>query len=110
MSTQHQKTWHQKHRENLTFGQRVADGVKFLFKEEFTPSHVDKLFYFLAPLAIFTAAICVFAVIPFGSVLPIDAAVAASGPPPLPLSRDGRGEEGMVRLMVAPGLDVGVMY
>ncbi len=84
-----------------------------------------------------------FAVVPLGSVLPLDLGaiddvfglqraadphplplsrdgrgeevaeqpVRASGPHPLPLSRDGRGEEvRSVRLMVAPGLDVGVVY
>ena len=30
-------------------GQPIADGVKFIFKEEFTPGHVDKLLYFVAP-------------------------------------------------------------
>ncbi len=27
-------------------GQPLADGLKFIFKEEFTPAHVDKLLYF----------------------------------------------------------------
>ena len=31
-------------------GQPLADGLKFIFKEEFTPSHVDKPLYILAPL------------------------------------------------------------
>ena len=34
-------------------GQPLADGVKFLFKAEFTPGHVDKSLYFLAPVVIF---------------------------------------------------------
>lgn len=51
-------------------GQPIADGVKFIFKAELTPSRVDKVVYFLAPMVIFTAAVVVFAVIPFGSVLP----------------------------------------
>ena len=51
-------------------GQPLADGVKFLFKAEYTPAHVDKGLYFFAPMTIFVTAIAVFAVIPFGSFLP----------------------------------------
>src|SRR5215813_8107956 len=51
-------------------GQPLADGLKFIFKEEFTPSHVDKWLYRLAPIIILTAAVAIFAAIPFGSVLP----------------------------------------
>src|SRR3989304_4919719 len=51
-------------------GQPIADGGKFIFKAEFTPGNVDKYVYFLAPMLILMAAIVVFAVIPFGSVLP----------------------------------------
>ena len=60
-------------------GQPMADGVKFIFKEEFTPSHVDKVLFFVAPMTIFVAAIAVFAVIPFGSVLPPDVFPASWG-------------------------------
>src|SRR5438270_13724313 len=41
-------------------GQPLADGVKFFFKAEYTPAHVDKGLYFLAPLAIFISALAVF--------------------------------------------------
>src|SRR6476619_60396 len=30
-------------------GQPVADAVKFLLKEEFTPGHVNKFYYWIAP-------------------------------------------------------------
>ena len=51
-------------------GQPLADGMKFFFKAEFTPDHVDKALYFLAPVVMFVTAIAVYAVIPFGSLLP----------------------------------------
>src|SRR5215475_9715561 len=51
-------------------GQPLADGLKFIFKEEFTPGHVDKALFGLAPIVIQAAAIATFAAIPFGSVLP----------------------------------------
>jgi NADH-quinone oxidoreductase subunit H len=79
-------------------GQPLADGVKFLFKEEFTPSHVDKVLFFVAPLAIFIGALVVFAVIPLGSVIPSDLFPASWG-----ITEP-------IRLMVAPDVDVGMVY
>ena len=79
-------------------GQPLADGVKFLFKAEFTPSHVDKVLFFVAPMTIFVAAIVVFAVIPFGSVIPPDVFPASWG-----ITEP-------IRLVVAPGVDVGMIY
>ena len=43
-------------------GQPIADGVKFIFKSQLTPSHVDKALFFVAPISIFVAAIVAFAV------------------------------------------------
>ncbi|MGA2032215.1 MAG: complex I subunit 1 family protein [Thermoguttaceae bacterium] len=79
-------------------GQPLADGVKFLFKAEFTAGHVDRALYFLAPIVMFTTALAAFAVIPFGSTLPPEA---------LPNSW---GLAQPVPLVVAPGMDVGVVY
>ncbi len=73
-------------------GQPLADGLKFIMKEEFTPSHVDKQMFRLAPIVILTAALAVFAVIPFGSVIPS----LVDGEP--------------IELVVAPGIDVGLIY
>ncbi len=76
----------------LGLGQPVADGAKFIFKEEFTPSHVDRLLYFAGPIVIFTSAAVIFAAIPFGTV--------------------DLGIEGMkpIELVVAPGIDVGILF
>jgi NADH-quinone oxidoreductase subunit H len=46
--------------------QTVADGVKFMFKEDIIPYHVDKVIYLLAPLMVLGPALMTFAVIPFG--------------------------------------------
>ncbi|MGH9676414.1 MAG: NADH-quinone oxidoreductase subunit H, partial [Candidatus Acidiferrum sp.] len=46
--------------------QPLADGVKFLFKEDPTPAGVDKFVYFLAPLLALALALTSIAVIPFG--------------------------------------------
>ena len=46
--------------------QPIADGLKFIFKEQIIPGKVDKLFYLVAPFVSLTAALMIFAVVPFG--------------------------------------------
>src|SRR5262245_15358741 len=46
--------------------QSVADGLKFLLKEDIIPAHVDKVLYLLAPSIAMTTALLAFAVVPFG--------------------------------------------
>ncbi|MCX7424963.1 MAG: NADH-quinone oxidoreductase subunit H [Planctomycetia bacterium] len=77
-------------------GQPIADGVKFLSKEECTPAYVDRLLYFLAPIIMFVAAMAAFAVVPIGSVLPIDVEIDGTTRP--------------IELVVAPGVDVGTVF
>ncbi len=59
-------------------GQPLADGVKFIMKEENTPKHVDKWLFTLAPISILAAALAIFAAIPFGHMLPAIPASPAS--------------------------------
>jgi NADH-quinone oxidoreductase subunit H len=49
--------------------QPAADAVKAFFKEDFTPAHVRKVYYWLAPAIVMIPSILVVAVIPFGSML-----------------------------------------
>ena len=76
-------------------GQPLADGLKIILKEDFTPKHVDKVLYNATPLLILAASLAIFAAIPFGSVLP-------------PLNIPGLPDP--VPFLVAPGLDVGVLW
>ena len=46
--------------------QPLADGVKFIFKEDPIPANVDKIAYFVAPFITLMLAITSLAVIPFG--------------------------------------------
>jgi NADH-quinone oxidoreductase subunit H len=46
--------------------QPLADGLKFLFKEDIVPAEVDRFVYWLAPFLAFTLAFLSIAVIPFG--------------------------------------------
>ena len=79
-------------------GQPLADGLKFIFKEEYTPAHVDKALFILAPI--------------------IDSGRGAGD-----LRRDSVRQRvlppigvrwGMqtepIQLVVAPGVDVGMIY
>ena len=49
--------------------QPLADGLKFMLKEDFTPSGVRKAYFWLAPAVAIIPSIIVIAVIPFGSVI-----------------------------------------
>src|SRR5205807_5411018 len=46
--------------------QPIADGLKFLLKEDVIPDHVDKLLFLLAPTISISTALLAFAVVPFG--------------------------------------------
>ncbi len=50
-------------------GQPIADAMKLLLKEDFTPQHVNKFYYWIAPGLGIAATIVTLAVIPFGSSL-----------------------------------------
>lgn len=77
-------------------GQPLADGLKFILKEEITPHQVDRVLYTVAPIVILATALAVFAAIPFGSVLPADAGIP--------------GVDHQIDLVVAPDLDVGLIF
>jgi NADH-quinone oxidoreductase subunit H len=76
-------------------GQPLADGLKFIFKEEYTPAQVDRRLYTLAPLVILASALAIYAVIPFGSLIP-------------PVGPEEHGKS--IELVIAPGVDVGLIY
>jgi NADH-quinone oxidoreductase subunit H len=72
--------------------QPLADGAKFILKEDVIPSHVDKVLYILAPcIAVFTTMLA-FAVVPFGP----------TGP--------GDDFPGWLRWIIAPNLDIGIVF
>ena len=50
--------------------QPIADGGKMFLKEEIIPTHVDRVFFLLAPVVAFATAMLAIAVVPFGSTPP----------------------------------------
>ena len=51
--------------------QPLADGLKFFLKEEHTPSHVRKFFFWIAPILTIVPALLTLCVIPFGSSITV---------------------------------------
>jgi len=49
--------------------QPAADAVKSFLKEDFTPAHVRKVYFWLAPAIVMIPSIVVIGVIPFGSMI-----------------------------------------
>jgi NADH-quinone oxidoreductase subunit H len=81
-------------------GQPLADGLKFIFKEEYTPAHVNRGLFILAPIAILASALAIFAVIPFGSVIPgqeLRGWLGQDSSDPIPL-------------LAAPGVNVALLF
>jgi NADH-quinone oxidoreductase subunit H len=97
--------------------QPLADGGKFFLKEEVIPSHVDKIFYVLAPAVAVGTALLALAIVPFGPTTPapdpVPVAVAPAPGAESPIAeferrqREYREESTFV---LNPGLDIGVLY
>jgi NADH-quinone oxidoreductase subunit H len=71
----------------IGLGQPLADGVKFILKEDYTPNRVDKVLFTLAPIIVVVPAMIGFLVIPWGGVwecpdihIPFTELVIAGGP------------------------------
>jgi NADH-quinone oxidoreductase subunit H len=102
--------------------QPIADGLKFLFKEDIIPAQVDKLLFMAAPAIAIGTATLAFAVVPFGRTV-------APPEPPFPLSANATAAErqtyeqqlrsfdqaekeyqGSYQFVIAPGVDIGVVF
>jgi NADH-quinone oxidoreductase subunit H len=76
--------------------QPIADMLKFLFKEEVIPAHVQKALYILAPALSVSTALLAFAVVPFGP----------THVPPIA----GERSEQPYQFVIAPGVDIGIVF
>ena len=59
-------------------GQPLADGLKFIFKEDYRPKNVDKVLFTLAPMMMITVVIISIAVLPWGGVKQTTRTIAIS--------------------------------
>jgi NADH-quinone oxidoreductase subunit H len=98
--------------------QPIADGGKMFLKEEIIPSHVDRVFFLLAPAVAFATALLAIAVVPFG---PTQAPPPPAASVPFPNDQDPRSLVTRYEVdqlnyaqtftfAIAPGLDVGILY
>ncbi|MCS7161054.1 MAG: NADH-quinone oxidoreductase subunit NuoH [Gemmatales bacterium] len=70
--------------------QPIADGLKFLLKEQVVPAHVHRSLYILAPSIAVITTMLAFAVVPFG---------------PTDVSAPDR-----LRFIIAPNIDIGLLF
>ena len=82
--------------------QPIADGLKFLLKEDYNPRGVDKWLFLLAPAFIMTPAMIGFVIVPFASAIDITGLVSFLG-----VAEPGA--QYLVRLIGAD-INVGVIY
>lgn len=69
--------------------QPLADGIKFLLKEDIVPLHADRFLFFLAPTLAIMTTMLAFSVVPFG-----------------PTSSD----PDEWQFVIAPGIDIGIVF
>lgn len=68
--------------------QPMADGLKFLFKEDMIPGHVNKFYYFMAPVLVLVPALLLVTVVPFGAIT----------------------VDGVTQPLVLANLDIGILF
>jgi len=57
-----------RHKKMMGLGQPLADGLKFIFKEDYRPGNADKVLFTIAPIIMIIVIIVSIAVIPWGGV------------------------------------------
>src|SRR5947207_16023645 len=73
--------------------QPIADGLKFLFKEDIIPDQVDKVLFMAAPAIAIGTATLAFAVVPFGRTVPPPVPPAALAANVAPAEQQAYGEQ-----------------
>lgn len=86
--------------------QPIADGGKLFLKEDVIPSHVDRVFFILAPIVAFSTALLAIAVVPVGSTIP------PPDPQPSVVAFEAAQAkyQSQFSFAIQPGLDIGILY
>jgi NADH-quinone oxidoreductase subunit H len=100
--------------------QPLADGGKFFLKEAPIPSHVDKIFFLLAPAVSMATALVALAVVPWGGTTPPPApvkTVEVVNGTDRPIAdavttfeKKQIEHAGKFQSVIMPGLDIGILY
>jgi NADH-quinone oxidoreductase subunit H len=106
--------------------QSVADGLKFLFKEDVIPSHVDRKLFLIAPCVSLITAMLALAVVPFGATEPAprmpmelarplsatatDAQKAKRAEVEARFGKEVKDYRDTYQAVIAPGVDIGILY
>ncbi len=94
--------------------QPMADGLKMLLKEDIIPTHVDRIFYIIAPMVAAGTALLAFTVVPFGPTEPPPGPVPVTAEQPLEAAvatfdKQQAAYESELSFVVAPGIDIGFL-
>jgi NADH-quinone oxidoreductase subunit H len=89
--------------------QPMADGIKMFLKEDIIPSHVDRLFYVMAPGLAVTTALLAMAVVPFGPTVapPVAQPSVAAYQQSVEAYRSQLVYD---RAIIAPAVDIGFLF
>src|SRR5262245_14768729 len=95
--------------------QPIVDGIKFFFKEDIIPKHVDRVFYFLAPGVGVATALLAFSIVPFGPSTPPPGPVVVTAERPIDVAieqhrADVESYRSERTFAIAPGLDIGILF
>jgi NADH-quinone oxidoreductase subunit H len=81
--------------------QSLADGLKFILKEDIIPAQVDKLLYLAAPAIAMSTALLAFCVVPFGPTTVL--------PEPVPNAQALEAYHSTYQFVIAPNVDIGIV-
>ncbi len=87
-------------------GQALADGLKLLFKEDYTPPNVDRALFILSPAIIIIPAIISWAIIPWGGKIFIDDFVVSSWVPYF----GGESVQASIATVAGASINIGIIY
>jgi len=86
--------------------QPIVDGAKMLLKEDIIPTHVDKIFFLVAPCIAAGTSLLAFAIIPFGPTTP------APAPAPSVEAFDAAQQayQSSHQYVIGAGVDIGMLF